>query len=293
MAVPIKGMFANTFSVPYANANVWGTGYNAIHAQYGSPPTRLNPYPTREGEHTPPWDAVPQSLIPGEEWGYTPEDNVGSQYFVRDDRPSWDIDTPEMTVRQSTGDHPSWNATGAARSRFRSQMGGAFSKWRGKLPRATYEIPDETVSEGWINKPTGRPANARVSDPSQYEIQTSMTQRYRARNNDHAVARGTDPSRSHINSRVSGTKVKVYSQGDRIYDMEPREQSPNAPHMSRDFYYRTAGTGVQSQMQPNAMYDVSALERTPPPTPYIGQTDVTLSESPEYYGYQGEDQFYA
>lgn len=293
MAIPIKGMFANQYAVPYAGPNIWGTGYNPVHNYYGSPPTRLNAYPLREGETTPPFQAVPQSIIPGEEWGYTPEDNYGSGLFVRDDRPDWTVDSSDMAVRQSTEGHPPYNASGAAKTRFRSRMGGAYSRWRGKLPRANYMVPDETVSEGWINKATGRPANSRPSDDSQLVMQTSMTQRYRARNNDAAVDRATDASRSHINSRVSGQKLKFYSQGERIYDMFPRQQSPDDPAMSRDFYYRTAGTGLQDQMLPNETYSISAIQRTPPPTPYIGAEDSTLSQSPDDYGYMSEDQFYA
>ena len=249
MAVPIKGSFSSQYAIPQQGAGVWGTGYNPVHAIYGSPADRLNSLRPREGDVTPPFGAVPQELIPEPMWGYQMEDRP-NQYYVADGRPGWDVQTPENPSRYSTGDMPPYNATGAARTRFRSLMQGAYSVWRGKLPAANYMQPSETVSEGWINKPTGRPANASPpSDPSQYEIQTSMAQRYRARNNDSAVLRATDVARSHINSRVTGVKLKVYSTGQRIYDMQPKEQSPDNPDMSRDFYYRTAGTGLQDQME--------------------------------------------
>jgi hypothetical protein len=293
MAIPIKGNFSQRYTVPYQGAGVWGTGINPVHSFYGSPNDRLGGLRPREGDVTPPFGAVPQELIPEPMYGYQMEDRP-NQYYVSDGRPGWNVEPPENPSRYSTGDMPSWNATGAARTRFRSLMQGAYSTWRGKLPAANYMEPSETVSEGWVNKPTGRPANSKPSDPSQYEIQTSMQQRYRARNNDNAVLRGTDYPRSHINSRVTGMIVKEYSMGDRIYDMQPKEQSPDNPRMSRDFYYRTAGTGLQDQMAPNAMYDITTIERTPPSDPYMGQTDVTIpSQSTDQYGYTQEDAFYA
>lgn len=284
MAAPISGTFYQRYVVPPDSNTVWGTGINPVHEQYGSAP---RPGVSQlEGTVTPPFEGVAQDLVPEEFWGYTAEDFQGAGYFVRDDRPGWDVAPEDSVNRQSTEDHPSWNATGANKTRFRSVMDGAFSKFRGKLPRATYQVPDETVSEGWINKATGpRPANAVVSDPSQYEMQTSMTQRYRARNNDHSVLRGTDMARSHINSRVSNPIVKVYSQGDRDYDMFPRQQHAT---YERPFYYRSAGTGVQGEMTANAMWDQDAIERTPPADPYIGPQDTSL-----VYGYTPEDNFYA
>lgn len=284
MAAPISGTFYNRYVVPPTTSTVWGTGYNPVHAQYGSAPRPG--ISQREGEITPAFEGVSRDLIPEEFWGYTAEDFQGAGYFVRDDRPGWDVAPEDNPSRDNTGDQPSWNATGAAKTRFRSKMDGAFSKFRGKLPRATYQIPTETVSEGWINKAVGpRPANSVVSDPAQYEMQTSMTQRYRARNNDHSVMRSTDDPRAHINSRVSNPIVKVYSQGDRDYDMLPKEQHAT---YERPFYYRTAGTGIQGQMLPNEMWDQSAIERTPPSDPYIGQPDTSFE-----YGYTQEDSFYA
>jgi hypothetical protein len=284
MAAPISGTFYQRYVVPPDSNTVWGTGINPVHELYGSAP---RPGVSQlEGTVTPPFEGVAQDLVPEEFWGYTAEDFQGAGYFVRDDRPGWDVAPEDSVNRQSTEGHPSWNATGAAKTRFRSAMDGAFSKFRGKLPRANFQIPDETVSEGWVNKATGpRPANAVVSDPSQYEMQTSMTQRYRARNNNLAVLRSTDDARAHINSRVTNPIVKVYSQGDRDYDMFPRQQHAT---YERDFYYRTAGTGVQGEMTANEMWDQSAIERTPPSDPYIGPQDSSM-----IYGYTSEDNFYA
>lgn len=285
-AQPITGAFRERFSQPYAGPQVWGTGYNLVHMDYGSPADRQKALRPREGEVnvTPPGASVPEQIESETLWGYTPED-TRNQFFVRDDRPDWTIETPENPSRYTTGDQPPVNATGAAKTRFRATMGGAFSKFRGKLPRADYYVPSETVSEGWINKPQGRPANSKPSDPAQYERQTSMQQRYRSRGNELAVLRGTDAPRFHINSRVTGQRLKVYSEGERNYDMYPRQQTAD---LERPFYYRTAGTGIQSQMSVNELWDISPMERTPSPDPYIGQEDTSLQ-----YGYTPEDNFYA
>lgn len=289
MAIPIKGAFRERFSVPYAGPQVWGTGYNMVHMQYGSRPDRLQELNPREGDITPPYASVPQTLLGTEQdWGYVTDDGAGSEFYVNDDRPRLGDETAWEDVRADTGDQPPYNATGAAKTRFRAMFGGAFSTWRGKLPRANYMIPSETVSEGWINKPQGRPANSKPSDPSQYEIQTSMSQRYRARNNDLAVLRNTDAPRSHINSRVTGQHLKVYSEGERNYDMFPKQQSSGDPQYWREFAYRTAGVGIEDQMLPNAQWEINAVERTPPSDPYIGTPDYQME-----FGYTPEDQFYA
>jgi len=67
--------------------------------------------------------------------------------------------------------------------------------------------------------------------------------------------------------------------------MLPKEQTATR---RRDFYYRTAGTGIQEQMTPNETWDVEAIERTPPDDPYIGNQDTAIT-----YGYTPEDNFYA
>jgi hypothetical protein len=115
-------------------------------------------------------------------------------------------------------------------------------------------------------------------------MQTSMQQRYQTRVNDHAVARGADGPRAGIESRVIGQRLKVYSGGERHYDMLPREQDD----MPRPFYYRTAGTGDPANMAPNAMWEIDPIQRVTPPDPYLGADETDLG-----YGYTSEDSFYA
>jgi hypothetical protein len=280
MAVPTKGLWKQRQLEPYVSGN-WGTGINDVHATYGGPPARLTPTRPREGEVTTPSEAIPEQLYAPTLWGYEQSPASVSQ-ITYDDRPDWTVITPDMLVRQSTVDQPPLNASGPVKSWFRSQKGGAyrliqyFNDFR--------NAPSETVSEGWLNKPHGQPADSKPSDPIQYEMQTSMEQRYRARNNRNAVIRSTDEPRTDIGSRVTGQHTPVYSGGQRHYDMFPRQQM----QYDRPFWYRTAGTGDPEQMQPNETYNIEPIERIPPPDPYLGSPS-TLTD----YGYTPEDQFYA
>lgn len=281
MAPPRKGEWARRNAVPYSGYKVWGTGINPVHMRYGGPPLRMDPLNLREGEITPPDEAVPQELIPTETWGYQPEDSMytGVTY---DDRPAWDVAPEDSVIRASSQGQPPVNATGAAKSLFRAIKGGAFPWYIYR--DGMKELPSETVNEGWLNKPKGQPADAKPSDPSQYEMQTSMEQRYRTRVNDHAVARGADDPRAPIDSRVVGQRIKVYSGELRHYDMFPFQQDD----IPRPFYYRTAGTGPPDYLKANETYDISPIRRVPPPDPSLGEEETQLG-----YGYTQEDQFYA
>jgi hypothetical protein len=292
MAAPTKGIWAARFAQPYAGAAVWGTGINDVHSQYGSPPARSIPVSPMEGlpqethDITPPSEATSGSTFTDYSFSYAPEGSISTTLHP-DERVPWNVETPDSPARFSSQGQPPWNATGAEKSRFRDTMAGAFTFFRGKLPRADYTVPSETVSEGWTNKTHGLVADAKPSDPSQYEMQTSMTQRYQTRVNDAAVRRETDYPRWGIASLVTGQKVRNWSQGERNYDMFPRQQTPDR---TRDFYYRTAGTGIPDWMEDNEQYTIDPLERTAPPDPYIGTPDTSGQLE---YGYSPEDFFYA
>jgi hypothetical protein len=275
---------------PYATADVWGTGIDPIHASYGQdgPPLRVMGRPGEEGSagyggqpagHS----EIPAELIPTELWGYRNTDSTINSYIDYDDRPNWGEQPPQY--RADTEDHPpgmsndpyAVQSTGD-NSRFRMVRGGAH-RLRAKLVNV---FPTETVTEGWRNKPKGMPANAQPSDDSQLIIQTSMTQRYRVRNNDHAVARATDDPRSEIHSRVIGQKMKIYSGQERHYDMFPYQ----ADEIQRPFWFREFGSGDPSLMEPNEMFVQTPVQRVPPPDPSMGVDETE-------YGYTGEDgQYY-
>jgi hypothetical protein len=285
MAGPLSGAWARQ-NVGYSGASVWGTGINPVHAYYGSPPARVGNLAMREGEITSPGHSYPEQLIPTELWGYQLEDSLytGVQY---DDRPNWTQEPSQF--RSHTGSQPSWAAGGATTNRFRALRGGAMRLFRSVSPmpgHIQYQEPSETVSEGWLNKPHGQPANSVPSDDKQLIVQTAMVQRYQTRANDQAVARGTDEPRTGIASLVTGQKLKVYSGGERHYDMEPKVQDT----IPRAFWYRTAGTGMPGDMLPNTMYTVQPLQRIPPAEPSMGIPETSQSAG---YGYTSEDMFYA
>lgn len=264
--------------VPYAGEQVWGTGINPVHEYYGGPPDRLEPIQLPHGETVSPRDAVPQQFIAPELWGYTLDDERNTTVYY-DDRPQWN-EQPEA-YRGDALNHPAWDDSRAVSEDFRGQHEGAH-RYDQKLADS---LPDETVTEGWRNKPKGKDAVAEPSDPSQYEIQTSMRQRDQTRVNDHAVSRATDAPRASIMSRIVGQKLKIYSGQMRHYDMTPRTQTQNV----RPFSYRTAGTGLRRRMLPNAMFDQYPIQRTPPPEPSTGPLEENLSQD---YGYTPEDVVY-
>lgn len=315
MARAYRGPYARPSSVPvpYATAAVWGTGINSVHYLYGEgPPLRTlgragaigaspvagesprdRPYqqPTDHAGYNPPeiltW-GYPVDYSVGSFGGGTdssPETTAPGFREDMDDRPNWSQDTPDERTR-THNTNPSWGRTGA---RLRSRMGGArrrrITPSYGNL-RPSTQLPNETVSEGWINKATSYTAYAHPSDPSQYEVQTSMRQRFGTRVNDRATARGTDEPRAKIASRVEPMVEKVYSQGERLYDMFPYQ----ADVIERPFRYRTAATGPASWMEPNAYQLIEPYQRTPPPDPSEGIPEVSYPSGD--YGYTPEDTMY-
>jgi len=292
MALPMKGIWASRAVQPYVGHEVWGTGINQVHYDYGSPSLRTKAVRPLAGMDVGDGPGSPETITPPSEavadthdYEYTELESVVYGIYY-DDRPSWDVLAPDNPSRYSTDEHPPWNASGGYKNLFRAVFEGAGRTFRGKRPRADYMIPSETVSEGWLNKPNeGLVAVAAPSSFDQYERQTSMQQRFKTQDNSRAVERNTDPPREPIPSRVQRQRSPVYSGEQRHWDMFPKQQTPTR---ERDFYYRTAGTGYQQWMEPNEVYDIEALERTPPADPYIGEQDTQIA-----YGYTPEDNFYA
>lgn len=292
MALPFTGAFARRYAQPYSGHLVWGTGINSVHYYYGSPAVRLQPTRPLEGrpqdagplaETSQPWEAIPEEIVPANKWGYQPED-IPTNYLYYGVRPDWGVPPQDSPVRFASDDFPPWPAPGRVNSAFRATAAGAHRIYQ----KHFVNPPTETVSEGWLNKSvSGNVAVANPSDPDQYERQTSMQQRFARRVNDASVNRATDEPRSGIDSRVQPQIAKAYSRGEREYDMFPYQQTPTR---ERAFYYRTAGTGYAEWMEPNEAWDINAVERTPPPDPYIGRFD---SGSQDQYGYADEDYFYA
>lgn len=314
MGKAYRGPYArpSSYNVPYITG-VWGNGINPVHAQYGEgPPLNLL---GREGsiggspvagEHSRDreYQQASQSSsveLPSElSWGYPVDYSIdsfgsgadGSPWMsgpaIRqdmDDRPAWNEDPTSDRLRAHSTMTP-WSRTGA---KLRSIRQGA-RQYRlnpdGPITdQPSHQLPNETVTEGWENKVTSFVAYAHPSDPSQYEVQTSMRQRFGTRDNKRAVARGTDDDRSTIASRVVAMVRKQYSENERLYDMDPYQITD----MPRPFRYRTAGTGRQDWMHANAVYPISPIQRVPPPDASVGVPEVDSSAD---YGYTGEDTMY-
>jgi hypothetical protein len=313
MARAYRGIYSQPSQVPpdYASARIWGTGVNPVHEVYGegqplrtlgrddtigsspvsTPVTRDYQDPRYSSGVDPPEEMT---------WGYPVEygpDSFGhgpnaSPLIVApatsefmDDRPAWNEPVESQRVRGTSSMTP-WSTSGAI---LRAVRDGAH-RYRLNSPdwpvtaEPSNSEPNETVSEGWLNKATSFVAYSKPSAPSQYEIQTSMAQRFLARNNDRSVMRGTDEPRYRIESRVQPMIEKVYSEGSRLYDMFPMQ----AEVMERPFRNRTAGTGPSDWMEANEWGLVSPIQRTPPPDPSVGVPEVS---SPDY-GYTGEDVMY-
>jgi hypothetical protein len=301
MGEPITGAWLRNNQIAYADATKWGTGVNPIHQFYGGPALRTYGRNNQPPDITPPSEAPAGFVETGPPWGYDPSDLAGLDvfasdyqavngvYYDNDDRPYWGQSITETRATIPADSARPWGSSGGFKNILRSvitgpgnvnMLGHGFS----------YNIPTETVSEGWLNKPStgklvaGELPDAETSDPSQYEMQTSMTQRYKTQNNERAVTRGTDDDREPIDSRVAPMKLKVYSGEQRHIDMFPYQ----IDQIPRPFHYRTAGTGRSAEMAPNEMFVITTLQRTPPPDPSMGPEDTSLTEADG--GYTAEDQ---
>ena len=282
MGQPIRGLWAanNANANDYVGALKWGTGINPIHSIHGEgPPLRSTgrvPGP-EEAEYEP--SEFPAELNPELDYGYSMEDLV-SPGSVPGYPPPWGEDSGDF--RNDAGYHPPWGPLyPSSGSYFRTLKEGADMH-----TDLMVSFPTTTVSEGWENKLSGDVNDAEVSSDTQYTRQTSMQQVNppEGRNNSLAVARGTDDMRANIMTRLTGMKIKPWSDSDeRRADMFPYQQD----QINRPFWYRTAATDDPSKMSPNEMYVVDPVQRAIPPDPYMGP-DENADNSNEY-GYVGED----
>lgn len=285
---PLTGAWkmANRGANDMAGARKWGTGNNPVHSVYGEgPPLRSTGRFPGPDDPTPEISDIPPELTPSFEYGYTMDDiNSLSGSFVPF-TPGWGTETTSLRA-ENWSDIPDWGTgpTDEARVEFGLTPELAEPMWRGI---AVKSFPTETVTEGWENKTSGKVLAARTSDPSQYERQTSMQQvnPVAGRNNDAAVLRGTDDPRANILTRLTGMKIKPWSQGQRNEDMFPFQSTM----MVRPFSYRTAATGNPSNMAPNEMYVSDPIERQVPPDPDLGSPE---NANNAVYGYTDEDIFY-
>lgn len=275
MAIAGAWLNANpTVNTSYGSALKQGTGANSIHGVR-----------TAIGRNTAPGTSqgdVDATLVGDDDYGYCPED---SAYFAPQDDPSetgvgdranWGTEESRGTV---TADWPHWG-TGIipGGSVIRSQEHGAIA---GNTPDV---IPAETATQGWQNKQTGIVEDSTTSDPSQYEMRTSMTQRDKVRSGSQRGAGSDSDYDAPIKSRITGQKLKFWSGEDRHTDMAPKAQE----QMIRPFWSRTGGTGYSENMSPNEMYQSTPLQRVSPPDAYQG-LDTPVVNAGASYGYTDED----
>lgn len=285
MGLPVTGSWYTRYAneQAYVGAMRWGTGNNPIHETYGEgPPLRSTGRFPGPDDPTPELSDIPSAIETAFKYGYTMDDidpltPVGMP-------PGWGSETDQ--IRNNAGEYPDWSENG---NEFRDSNHDDPRLWSGIMLDS---FPTESVTEGWQNKQTGAVADARTSDESQYEMQTSMRQVNppEGRNNGAAVTRATDDPRFNILTRLTGQKVKPWSQGQRNADMFPYQQDL----VIRPFWYRIGATANPDMMDPNAMYVVDPIQRDVPPDPYLGpeETNVyTLEEGND--GYTAEDLTYA
>lgn len=172
-------------------------------------------------------------------------------------------DRPQLgdtDFRQSTGDFPPYG-------NYQSGLpGGTVIRTLdhgGDINDLAKVQPEENASQGWVNKShDGGVVDSVTSDVSQYEMQTSMTQRDKTRAGSQSSGTANEFD-APISSRVVGMRTKVYASPDsaRHDEMMPKSQD----EIIRPFWLRTAGTGYREWMAPNEMYRSEPKMRTPPP----------------------------
>jgi len=289
MALPIAGAWAaaNANANDFVGALKWGTGINAVHGRYGEgPPLRTTGRLDGPDNPTDVLSDVDVTLEDAQMYGYTMDDIPTTIY--RGMPPEWGTETCYIRGKNTEG-HPDWGQVpyDPAVTGFRENPEMDQPLWNGTRLDS---FPTETVSEGWLNKQTGQVNPAETSDPSQYERQTSMQQvnPSEGRNNSAAQNRKTDDPRYSILTRLTGMKIKPWSQGERNADMFPFQQDL----MLRPFWYRTAGTADPAQMDPNSMVVINPVQRDIPPDPYLGPEETDLSAGGADYGFTPDDMTY-
>jgi hypothetical protein len=265
--------------------------------QYQAPTDSAGMDPPEELTWGYPVDYGPDSFGSGADAPISVHDVGPAVIQYMDGRPAWNTPAQEDRLRRDASTMTPWNKSGVimrgireGSHRFRlnprgKQVTGQGDAYQPISAEPSNSNPTETVSEGWLNKVTSSVAYAEPSDVSQYEVQTSMRQRFGTRDNKRALLRGTDDERAKIPSRVMAMVEKVYSTGERSYDMFPFQ----GDQIQRPFRNRTAGVGPAEWMLANEYGAITPVQRTPPADPSMGVTEVASAAD---YGFTGEDTMY-
>lgn len=286
MAGPITGgwVAANGNPADYSGALRWGTGVSPLYAQMGEgPPLGI----TGRNPETTPELPYPAQLLDPDMFGYSFEDlpYTSDNEYMETDVPSNNLVT-EITREHAPAYFPSPSLT--------PRPNGPSGSWYRSISPPGYidantrpaSFPTETVTEGWENKQHGEVLSAETSALGQYERQTSMQQvdPPPGRNNAAAVLRGTDESRWNIKTRLTGMKVRPWSEGQRLADMFPFQQDL----MLRPWWYRNAGVGHENWLVANEFIGQAPVQRDPPSEPDYGPHETSGTTGPDY-GYSPED----
>lgn len=260
-----------------AGARKWGTGINPIHSQA-----------TADGRHIAPagYDGLDDGTGLLDEWqddGWSNEPwQAENHELPRDigmfDRPNYG-DNPQH-VRSRVDGFPQWG-------RYQGGIPGGTDirtrKHGADDAQTPNQIPTETVSEGWLNKPTGDVEDAVTSDVAQLTRNTSMQQRDKVREGSQRGEGSQSEYEAPIPSRMVGQRLKVYSGGRRHEDMRPKTQTQR---LLRGWWNRAAGTGDPRMMEANSQQQRAPIAREVPADPYVSPPAVI--DAPNY-GYQDED----
>jgi hypothetical protein len=278
-----------------SGATKWGTGYNPIHGvragagRSDKPPNLI--FSTTHTTDQMPKMGIQDDIAP--EWHYGDTDVTNPLYGYNDqtglsDQPRLG-DAPMSYHTDSDG----WPSAGPYRAgvpgggEIRSFDHGA------EVSNTPKQQPYETVTEGWENKQRADVEDeAKASDPSQYEMQTSMTQRNKVRSGSQRGGGSASEYSADVPSRLAPQKMKIWSGLLRHYDMEPRQQDL----IIRPWWTRSAFVGPTGALwnENNEMYVSEPIQRTLPPDPDLGPASVSSVPPVDYnmYGYQGEDVLY-
>jgi hypothetical protein len=241
-----------------AGAQIWGTGIDPIHGVRTGDGRNVAPSPPNDlvsPELTQQYEYVPDGGYTSEDYALVDMYGYGTETGTAD-RPS--LGQPD--TRADTDDFPSWDYGG---DELRAVNHGA------DLNLATKLEPEQDAAQGWLNKAHGDIAYAKPSDPAQYEVATSMRQRFQTREGSQAQYGRASQYLAPVGSRVVGQKLRSW-----IADNSVRhaEMTPRSQHVSvRGFWNRGAGTGPPEWLVPNEYKQVQPMQRTPPPDPYQGQ----------------------
>jgi len=208
-------------------------------------------------------------------WGYGPDSGTS-------DRPSWGDEGKYRDQTQTPT--PPWPEWGPYTNGIPGGTTMRDNNRGADLSKRVKQRKSETVSEGWENKQSLPNAeDAVIANDSQIYMQTSMTQRDARRTGSQAAQGRANAARASIGSRIIGMRLKIWSGGERHYDMTPR----TAEERIRPWWTRQAGTGDPALLESNAMEVRQPIARQVPAEPDQGDTTPLVDHT--NYGFVSED----